>query len=63
MRKDIFRDCHWEKHGEYWILHDEVGRAVGMLVTVEQILGLNQNEREMGEHERGVTVQARRIGI
>jgi hypothetical protein len=46
MRKDIFKDCHWEKHGDYYILHNEWGRAVGILLTLEN------EDKEMGKDGR-----------
>jgi len=51
--RDIFRDCHWERHGDYWILHDELGRAVGLLLSTEQLLGLTDKRRD-GRDERRI---------
>lgn len=38
----------WERHGNYWILHDQQGRPVGILLPAYKLT------KELGKDERAV---------
>lgn len=47
MRKEELRGGHWERHGDYWILHDEQGRPTAILLALE-----NGEEQSINDEQR-----------